>query len=200
MPAHGSSQHGWRIITDNAGTRQFTPQVEYNSQTMPAHGSSHHGWRIITDNAGSQQLTPRVVNNTHTMPAHGSSHHRWKIIHTYSAGSRQLTPRVEKNTHNAGSWPRVENNTHTRPAHGSSHHGCACLGYVYASYTGLTYPWNLYITKHFTGNAFPLLPLSQASNMDTAGHTVKCCLLPILTAYGLKPLQISNTCMYKHYR
>ena len=143
-----AQHHGWRIITDNAGTRQLTPQVEYNSQTMPAHGSSHYGWRIITDNAGSRQLTPRVVNNTHTMPAHGSSHHRWRIIHTV-------------------------------PAHGSSHHGCACLGYVYASYTGLTYPWNLYITKHFTGNAFPLLPLSQASNMDTAGHTVKCCLLPL---------------------
>ena len=74
MPAHGSSHHGWRIITDNAG--------------------SHHGWRIITDNAGSRQLTPRVENNSHTMPAHGSSHHGWRIIHTQC----RLTPRVE-NTH-----------------------------------------------------------------------------------------------------
>ena len=47
MPAHGSSHHGWRIITDNAGSRQLIPRVEYNSHTMPAHGSSHHGWRII---------------------------------------------------------------------------------------------------------------------------------------------------------
>ena len=68
MPAHGSSHHGWRIITDNAGSRQLTPRVEYNSHTMPAHGSSHHGWRIITDNAGSRQLTPRVENNHRQCP------------------------------------------------------------------------------------------------------------------------------------
>ena len=30
MPAHGSSHHGWRIITDKAGSRQLTPRVEYN--------------------------------------------------------------------------------------------------------------------------------------------------------------------------
>ena len=30
MPAHGSSHHGWRIITDNAGSRQLTPRVENN--------------------------------------------------------------------------------------------------------------------------------------------------------------------------
>ena len=103
MPAHGSSHHGWRIITDNAGSRQLTPRVE--NKHMPAHGSSHHGWTIITDNAGSRQLTPRVENNH--MPAHGSSHHGWRII-TDNAGSRQLTPRVENNH---------------MPAHGSSHHG-----------------------------------------------------------------------------
>ena len=30
MPAHGSSHHGWRIITDNASSRQLTPRVENN--------------------------------------------------------------------------------------------------------------------------------------------------------------------------
>ena len=29
-PAHGSSHHGWRIITDNAGSWQLTPRVENN--------------------------------------------------------------------------------------------------------------------------------------------------------------------------
>ena len=30
MPAHGSSHHGWRIIADNASSRQLTPRVENN--------------------------------------------------------------------------------------------------------------------------------------------------------------------------
>ena len=111
MPAHGSSHHGWRIITDNAGSRQLTPRVEYNSHTMPAHGSSHHGWSIITDNAGSRQLTPRVENNSQTMPAHGSSHHGWRII-TDNAGSRQLRSRVENN-HRQCQLTAV----HTRPSY-----------------------------------------------------------------------------------
>ena len=204
MPAHGSSHHGWRIITNNAGSRQLTPRVENNSQTMPAHGSSHHGWRIITDNAGSRQLSPLVENNSHTMPAHGSSHHsqnRLTAIHT--KGGKSLT-------HNAGSrqlTPRVENYSHTMPAHGSSHHGwriihtqcrltavhttggelftnnagsrqftprvrtiftcfrislydrsLTCLGYVqYYSATGLTYPWNLYVSKHDTRNVHAMV-------------------------------------------
>ena len=123
MPAHGSSHHGWRIITDNAGSRQLTPRVEYNSHTMPAHGSSHHGWRIITDNPGSRHshttwcelpcagivcdYSPPMVRAA--MPAHGSSHHGWRII-----------------TDNAGI------------AHGSSHHGWRIIQHTLTAHGILT--------------------------------------------------------------
>ena len=48
-PCRHTAAHttGGEYFTDNAGTRQLTPRVENNSQTMSAHGSSHHRWRII---------------------------------------------------------------------------------------------------------------------------------------------------------
>ena len=138
MPAHGSSHHGWRIITDNAGSRQLTPLVENNSHTMPAHGSSHHGWRTIETIC---RLTAALTTDGEQL--------------THNAGSRQLSPRVSKLQRLImldGSRSRMFR---------------ACICKYYMSTTDLTYPWNLYITKYFTVNvhAIAVIPYKASSTL-----------------------------------
>ena len=124
---------------------------------MPTHGNGRRiihkqcrltaahatGGEYFTHNAGSRQLTPRVENN-HTPCRLTAAHTTGGEKFTHKAGSRQFTPRVRT----IFTCFRIS----------LSYRSLTCLGYVqYYSATDLTYPWNLYVSKHDTRNVHAMV-------------------------------------------